>query len=186
MILGRPSCSGATPPRRSPPPASWSGRSSASRLCLWWWTRTGSKRTRPPPRCRRCSKATAPAGAWPTAPSWWRSSGGRWKLYDSASLDRKSISFFTGDKHQESAASRWVRAGKRIAKVGKGLCKDEKAQQLALRHWLEAIDPRHRYGHNLHLYYDIWFNSSSSSEPFFYWYGNLLYSTLASSSVMDE
>jgi hypothetical protein len=109
-----------------------------------------------------------------------------WKLYDSASLDRRSISFFTGDKHQESAASRWVRAGKRIAKVGKGLCKDEKAQQLALRHWLEAIDPRHRYGHNLHLYYDIWFNSSSSSEPFFYWYGNLLYSTLASSSVMDE
>jgi hypothetical protein len=30
------------------------------------------------------------------------------------------------------------------------------------------IDPRHRYGHNLHLYYDIWFQSSST-EPFFYW-----------------
>ncbi|TVU00272.1 hypothetical protein EJB05_54314, partial [Eragrostis curvula] len=90
-----------------------------------------------------------------------------WKLYDSASLDRKSISFFT-EARQESAASRWVRAGKRIAKVGKGLAKDDKAQQLALRHWLEAIDPRHRYGHNLHLYYDIWFNSSST-EPFFYW-----------------
>ncbi|XP_062180663.1 IQ domain-containing protein IQM1-like [Phragmites australis] len=90
-----------------------------------------------------------------------------WKLYDSALLDRKSISFFTGEK-QETAASRWVRAAKRIAKVGKGLCKDDKAQQLALRHWLEAIDPRHRYGHNLHLYYDIWFQSSST-EPFFYW-----------------
>ncbi|KAL6841480.1 hypothetical protein ACP4OV_028623 [Aristida adscensionis] len=90
-----------------------------------------------------------------------------WKLYDSASLDRRSISFFAGGK-QETAASRWLRAGKRIAKVGKGLCKDDKAQQLALRHWLEAIDPRHRYGHNLHLYYDIWFQSSST-EPFFYW-----------------
>ncbi|EES18807.2 IQ domain-containing protein IQM1 [Sorghum bicolor] len=94
-----------------------------------------------------------------------------WKLCDSASLDRTSISFFTataGGGKQETAASRWVRAGKRIAKVGKGLSKDDKAQKLALRHWLEAIDPRHRYGHNLHLYYDIWFQSSST-EPFFYW-----------------
>ncbi|KVH93973.1 hypothetical protein Ccrd_003966, partial [Cynara cardunculus var. scolymus] len=30
------------------------------------------------------------------------------------------------------------------------------------------IDPRHRYGHNLHIYYDIWFKSESS-QPFFYW-----------------
>ncbi|VAH61174.1 unnamed protein product [Triticum turgidum subsp. durum] len=90
-----------------------------------------------------------------------------WKAYDSASLNIKSISFFDEAK-QETAASRWSRAGKRIAKVGKGLSKDEKAQKLALQHWLEAIDPRHRYGHNLHLYYDIW-SSSSSTEPFFYW-----------------
>ncbi|GJN15395.1 hypothetical protein PR202_gb02306 [Eleusine coracana subsp. coracana] len=33
---------------------------------------------------------------------------------------------------------------------------------------LWTIDPRHRYGHNLHLYYDIWFQSSST-QPFFYW-----------------
>lgn len=90
-----------------------------------------------------------------------------WKAYDSASLSIKSISFFDEAK-QETAASRWSRAGKRIAKVGKGLSKDEKAQKLALQHWLEAIDPRHRYGHNLHLYYDIW-SASSSTEPFFYW-----------------
>ena len=32
----------------------------------------------------------------------------------------------------------------------------------------QQIDPRHRYGHNLHLYYDIWFQTSST-EPFFYW-----------------
>ncbi|RWW09574.1 hypothetical protein GW17_00026935 [Ensete ventricosum] len=31
-----------------------------------------------------------------------------------------------------------------------------------------VIDPRHRYGHNLHLYYDVWFGSESS-QPFFYW-----------------
>jgi hypothetical protein len=61
-----------------------------------------------------------------------------WKAYDSASLSIKSISFFDGDK-QETAASRWSRAGKRIAKVGKGLCKDDKAQKLALQHWLEAV-----------------------------------------------
>uniref|UniRef100_A0ACD6AF32 Uncharacterized protein n=1 Tax=Avena sativa TaxID=4498 RepID=A0ACD6AF32_AVESA len=90
-----------------------------------------------------------------------------WKAYDSASLNIKSISFFDEAK-QETAASRWSRAGKRIAKVGKGLSKDDKAQKLALQHWLEAIDPRHRYGHNLHLYYDIW-SASSSTEPFFYW-----------------
>ncbi|XP_040376012.1 IQ domain-containing protein IQM1 isoform X2 [Oryza brachyantha] len=90
-----------------------------------------------------------------------------WKAYDSAYLNIKSISFFDEAK-QETAASRWSRAGKRIAKVGKGLSKNEKAQKLALQHWLEAIDPRHRYGHNLHLYYDIW-SASSSTEPFFYW-----------------
>jgi hypothetical protein len=32
----------------------------------------------------------------------------------------------------------------------------------------EQIDPRHRYGHNLHYYYDCWLNSESK-QPFFYW-----------------
>ncbi|KAL0717145.1 hypothetical protein Bca4012_066467 [Brassica carinata] len=31
-----------------------------------------------------------------------------------------------------------------------------------------AIDPRHRYGHNLHFYYNKWLHSQSR-EPFFYW-----------------
>ncbi|KAG5015405.1 hypothetical protein JHK85_021541 [Glycine max] len=30
------------------------------------------------------------------------------------------------------------------------------------------IDPRHRYGHNLHFYYDRWLQCQSR-EPFFYW-----------------
>ncbi|CAA6660937.1 unnamed protein product [Spirodela intermedia] len=90
-----------------------------------------------------------------------------WKALDFASLSKSSISFFNDEK-PETAVSRWARARTRAAKLGKGLSKNEKAQKLALRHWLEAIDPRHRYGHNLHLYYEIWFNSESS-EPFFYW-----------------
>ncbi|KAK6236496.1 hypothetical protein QUC31_020274 [Theobroma cacao] len=90
-----------------------------------------------------------------------------WKVLDLAELKQSSVSFFDVEK-PESAVSRWARAKTRAAKVGKGLSKDEKAQKLALQHWLEAIDPRHRYGHNLHLYYDIWF-SSESTQPFFYW-----------------
>ncbi|XP_002514129.2 IQ domain-containing protein IQM1 [Ricinus communis] len=90
-----------------------------------------------------------------------------WKALDFAALKRSSVSFFNIDK-PETAVSRWARARTRAAKVGKGLSKDEKAQKLALQHWLEAIDPRHRYGHNLHFYYDVWFRSEST-QPFFYW-----------------
>ncbi|KAK2395644.1 IQ domain-containing protein IQM1 [Trifolium repens] len=90
-----------------------------------------------------------------------------WKALDLVALKRSSVSFFDENK-QETAVSRWGRARTRAAKVGKGLSKDDKAQKLALQHWLEAIDPRHRYGHNLHLYYDIWFESQSV-QPFFYW-----------------
>ncbi|KAG6658257.1 hypothetical protein I3843_04G137000 [Carya illinoinensis] len=90
-----------------------------------------------------------------------------WKALDFAALRRSSVSFFNVEK-TETAVSRWARARTRAAKVGKGLSKDEKAQKLALQHWLEAIDPRHRYGHNLHLYYDVWFKSEST-QPFFYW-----------------
>lgn len=90
-----------------------------------------------------------------------------WKAIDFATLRQSSVSFFNVEK-PETAVSRWARARTRAAKVGKGLSKDEKAQKLALQHWLEAIDPRHRYGHNLHFYYDIWFDSEST-QPFFYW-----------------
>ncbi|KAF5748832.1 hypothetical protein HS088_TW04G00792 [Tripterygium wilfordii] len=90
-----------------------------------------------------------------------------WMLLDFAELKRSSISFFDSKEH-ESAMSRWSRARTRAAKVGKGLSKNEKAQKMALQHWLEAIDPRHRYGHNLHFYYVKWLQCQSR-EPFFYW-----------------
>ncbi|KAA8516947.1 hypothetical protein F0562_017235 [Nyssa sinensis] len=90
-----------------------------------------------------------------------------WKLLDFAELKRSSISFFDIEK-PETAVSRWSRARTRAAKVGKGLSKDEKARKLALQHWLEAIDPRHRYGHNLQFYYAKWLHCESK-QPFFYW-----------------
>ncbi|KAK7850856.1 iq domain-containing protein iqm5 [Quercus suber] len=68
-----------------------------------------------------------------------------WKALDFAALKRSSVSFFNVKK-PETAVSKWSRARTRAAK----------------------IDPRHRYGHNLHFYYDIWFESESV-QPFFYW-----------------
>ncbi|XP_052173466.1 IQ domain-containing protein IQM6 [Diospyros lotus] len=90
-----------------------------------------------------------------------------WKVLDYAQLKRSSISFFDIEK-PETAVSRWSRARTRAAKVGKGLSKDERALKLALQHWLEAIDPRHRYGHNLQFYYAEWLHCDSR-QPFFYW-----------------
>ncbi|XP_019186369.1 PREDICTED: IQ domain-containing protein IQM6-like [Ipomoea nil] len=90
-----------------------------------------------------------------------------WKLLDSVELKNNSVSFFDIEK-PETAVSRWSRASAKAAKVGKGLSKDEKARKLALQHWLEAIDPRHRYGHNLQFYYAKWLQCKSR-QPFFYW-----------------
>ncbi|KEH41784.1 hypothetical protein MtrunA17_Chr1g0176231 [Medicago truncatula] len=90
-----------------------------------------------------------------------------WRALDFAELKRSSISFFDIEK-PETAVSRWSRARRRAAKVGKGLSKDRKARKLALQHWLEAIDPRHRYGHNLQFYYVQWLHCDSN-QPFFYW-----------------
>ncbi|PRQ23202.1 hypothetical protein RchiOBHm_Chr6g0258771 [Rosa chinensis] len=96
---------------------------------------------------------------------WWLR---RWKTLDPAALKQSSVSFFDVEK-PETAVLWWARARTRLRRfIGKGLSKDEKAQKLALQHWLAAIHPRHLYGHNLHMYYDLWFESESS-QPFFYW-----------------
>ena len=62
----------------------------------------------------------------------------RSKALDFPALDRSSVSFFNVEKH-ETAVSRWARARTRATKVGKGFSKNEKARQLALQHWLEAV-----------------------------------------------
>ncbi|GAB4856423.1 IQ domain-containing protein iqm3 [Ancistrocladus abbreviatus] len=82
-------------------------------------------------------------------------------------LNRSTISFFALSKH-ETALSRWSRVLLTASKVGKGLSVDSAAHQLAVQHWIEAIDPRHRYGHNLHIYYDEW-SKTDSGQPFFFW-----------------
>ncbi|XP_022143782.1 IQ domain-containing protein IQM3-like [Momordica charantia] len=90
-----------------------------------------------------------------------------WRAIDYARLNHSTISFFNFSK-PETASSRWSRIMLNASKVGKGLSKDGKAQKLAFQHWIEAIDPRHRYGHNLHLYYEEWCKGDAG-QPFFYW-----------------
>lgn len=90
-----------------------------------------------------------------------------WFALDYARLNHSTISFFNYLK-PETAASRWNRITSNASKVGKGLSKDAKAQKLAFQHWIEAIDPRHRYGHSLHFYYEEWCKAKAG-QPFFYW-----------------
>ncbi|KAL2332263.1 hypothetical protein Fmac_019844 [Flemingia macrophylla] len=59
---------------------------------------------------------------------------------------RCSISHFDYDKSETTISDLWERA----------------------RMMAAEIDPRHRYGHNLHFYYEVWFRSKSY-QPFFYW-----------------
>ncbi|KAE8780367.1 IQ domain-containing protein IQM3 [Hordeum vulgare] len=90
-----------------------------------------------------------------------------WQALDFARLNHSTVSFYDGPE-PETAASRWNRVSLNASKVGQGLSKDAKALKLAFQHWIEAIDPRHRYGHNLHFYYDAW-SQTQAGQPFFYW-----------------
>lgn len=90
-----------------------------------------------------------------------------WQALDYARLNHSTISFFNFPQ-PETAVSRWNRVSLNASKVGKGLSKDGKAQKLAFQHWIEAIDPRHRYGHNLHKYYEEWCKTDAG-QPFFFW-----------------
>ncbi|KAH0721717.1 hypothetical protein KY284_006747 [Solanum tuberosum] len=90
-----------------------------------------------------------------------------WQALDYARLNHSTISFFNVPQ-PETAVSRWNRLTLNASKVGKGLSRDGKAQKLAFQHWIEAIDPRHRYGHNLHMYYKEWCKTDAG-QPFFFW-----------------
>ncbi|GLT89953.1 hypothetical protein SLE2022_079100 [Rubroshorea leprosula] len=90
-----------------------------------------------------------------------------WRAIDFARLNRSTISFFNFLK-PETPTSKWNRITWNASKVGKGLCKDGGAQQLAFQHWIEAIDARHRYGHNLHTYFLEWYKNDAG-QPFFFW-----------------
>ncbi|URE47255.1 hypothetical protein MUK42_14650 [Musa troglodytarum] len=90
-----------------------------------------------------------------------------WQAIDFARLNHSTVSFFDHMK-PETAISRWNRISLNASKVGRGLSKNAKALKLAFQHWIEAIDPRHRYGHNLHVYHEEWCKSEAG-QPFFYW-----------------
>nr|TKR97882.1 hypothetical protein D5086_0000208900 [Populus alba] len=62
----------------------------------------------------------------------------------------------------------WKRVGSHASKVGKGLSKNAESEKLYFEHWIEAIDPRHRYGAFLYMYFKKW-SETNSSQPFFYW-----------------
>jgi len=91
---------------------------------------------------------------------------GWWNLVDSVVLQEYTQLYYA---HSESwrASDNWKRLNRKAAKVGKGLSKDNKALKLALQHWLEAVDARHRYGHNLRPYYVHWLQLDTH-QPFFY------------------
>lgn len=93
---------------------------------------------------------------------------GWWNLADAAALQLNTQDFYHQHDKNYSPKERWIRLKKKAAKVGRGLSHDEKGLKLGLQHWLEAIDPKHRYGHNLRFYYEVWIKSSTH-EPFYYW-----------------
>ncbi|XP_011041401.1 PREDICTED: uncharacterized protein LOC105137370 [Populus euphratica] len=90
-----------------------------------------------------------------------------WQAIYHAALNEKTVSFFKNSE-SESAASRWKRVGSHASKVGKGLSKNAESEKLYFEHWIEAIDPRHRYGAFLYMYFKKW-SETNSSQPFFYW-----------------
>ncbi|XP_024521977.1 IQ domain-containing protein IQM5-like [Selaginella moellendorffii] len=85
---------------------------------------------------------------------------GWWNVVNGVVLSKKTA--------QDDPPHRWIRAGREAAKVGRGLFQDEKAKKLAFQHWLEAIDVKHRYGHNLRFYFNAW-ERSGTKERFFTW-----------------
>mmetsp|Transcript_1245 Transcript_1245/g.2745 ORF Transcript_1245/g.2745 Transcript_1245/m.2745 type:complete len:510 (-) Transcript_1245:113-1642(-) len=61
---------------------------------------------------------------------------------------------------------------RRAAKVGRGLAGkkySDKAGLLVVKHWLEAVDSKHRHGGNLAPYYCYWRDQSGTRAPFFQW-----------------
>ncbi|GAQ86241.1 calmodulin-binding protein-like protein [Klebsormidium nitens] len=86
----------------------------------------------------------------------------------SSVLDALALQQNNSTDGDETTVKRWLRLKSKASKVGKGLGADDKARLLGINHWLEAVDARHRYGHNLQLYYQVW-QKSDTDQPFFYW-----------------
>ncbi|CAI9760820.1 unnamed protein product [Fraxinus pennsylvanica] len=84
-----------------------------------------------------------------------------WQAIEFVQLNHSTVSY-VGLLKPETAASRWSRVSLNASRVGRGLSTDDRAKTLAFNHWIEAIDPRHRYGHSLRLYYEVWSKSTAA------------------------
>eukprot|EP00775_Hariotina_reticulata_P006006 gene6006-6243_t len=66
----------------------------------------------------------------------------------------------------------WVRGQKAAARLGQGLANNSTALILQCEHWLEAADPKHRYGTSLRPYFDYCspnLPGIHTDDRFFYW-----------------
>ncbi|KAG6478146.1 hypothetical protein ZIOFF_061578 [Zingiber officinale] len=99
-----------------------------------------------------------------------------WQAIEFVQLNRSTVSFFDHVK-QESVISRWNRVKLNASKarlhipwplVRAYLRTPEPSNSLFNTGLKPYIDPRHRYGHNLHIYYEEW-RKSEAGQPFFYW-----------------
>ncbi|KAF3328756.1 hypothetical protein FCM35_KLT05834 [Carex littledalei] len=88
-----------------------------------------------------------------------------WQLFDFARLNHMTTYLFINPK-TNSVSFRWSRSSLNASKVRFGLAHDSEALTLAFQDLIEAIDPRHHYGHNLHIYYDVWTQSQVVSLSF--------------------
>ncbi|XP_045811904.1 IQ domain-containing protein IQM1-like [Trifolium pratense] len=70
-----------------------------------------------------------------------------WKALDYVVLRKSYVSFFDDQNPDPADVYSWDTARRTRA---------------------PQYDPHQRYGHNLRMYYDFWFESQST-EPFFYW-----------------
>ncbi|KAM0031201.1 putative mitogen-activated protein kinase CMGC-MAPK family [Helianthus debilis subsp. tardiflorus] len=94
-----------------------------------------------------------------------------YEFMQKGSLENHLFGKYAGERCQGDPERLWLTSCLMLFQkslVGKGLSKDSKAHKLAFQHWIEAIDPRHRYGHSLHIYYKEWCKADAG-QPFFYW-----------------
>ncbi|WJX90979.1 hypothetical protein P8452_72818 [Trifolium repens] len=91
------------------------------------------------------------------------------KALDFVVLKKCYVSFFDDQDPDTADVYSWDTARRtRAPQVGdKDSSKEEKMQEI-LQPSLEETDPHQRYGHNLRVYYNFWFESQST-QPFFYW-----------------
>lgn len=69
---------------------------------------------------------------------------------------------------RDAAERALKRVKKYVKRLSVGLAQSEIATMLHCESWLEAVDPKHRYGHYLRLYHAKWLNSDTF-ESFFDW-----------------